>query len=168
MRRRSPRLLLLLGWTLPLAAAVLLLAGLVALGVWALSTFSIPGRDDPTSEAEDTPEAIIEDAAVEEVEAVADEEASPQAEATVAEAPVEETAQPITQSATLQIRAFPWCEVWIDTRPYGRTPIDAELPPGTYRVQANNPELGWIHDQTVTVRAGQTQPLRFSPTAPGP
>lgn len=166
MRRRSPRLLLLLGWTLPLAAAVLLLAGLVALGVWALGTFSIPGRGDPAPV--ENLEAIIEDAA-EEAPASPGEAASP-ADESVVEAPVEAAVeQPAAaRSGTLQIRAIPWCEVWIDTRPYGRTPIDAELSPGTYRVQANKPELGWIHDQTVTIRAGQTLPLQLSPAAPAP
>jgi eukaryotic-like serine/threonine-protein kinase len=168
MRRRSPRLLLLLGWTLPLAAAVLLLAGLVALGVWALSTFSIPGRGAPTAGSEGLLEAIIEDAAEEEAADAADEASSAQAEDLAAEDPVEEAVeQPVAaRPGTLQIRAIPWCEVWIDTRPYGRTPIDAELAAGTYRVQANKPELGWIHDQTVTIRAGQTVPLQFSPAVP--
>ncbi len=168
MRRRSPRLLLLLGWTLPLAAAVLLLAGLVALGVWALSTFSIPGRGAPAAEPEDLLEAIIEDAAEE--DAGEDEASSAEAEELAAEEAAEEAVeQPVVaRLGTLQIRAIPWCEVWIDTRPYGRTPIDAELAPGTYRVQANKPELGWIHDQTVTVRSGQTVPLQLSPSAPAP
>ena len=191
LRRRTPRLLLLLGWSLPVAAAALLLVGLVALGIWALTTFPIfgspvapvdPGgneelesiieiEDEPPDveggEVDAGPEPVLaEPAAHEEVVAEpAPEEPAPE-EPAAEEAPAEEPAPPVAVApGTIQIRSIPWCEVWIDGNPHGRTPVDADLPPGTYRIQANNPGLGWIHDETVTVRSGQTAPLQFRPQA---
>ena len=201
LRKRTPRLLLLLGWSLPVAAAVLLLVGLVALGIWALTTFPIFGApsgqiessegeqlesiieiEDETSAQdgaesdEDTPSPTAvagEDASEPEAGPVA--ELRPEAgagedvaEEQVAEEEVaeEEPAPPVAAApGTIQIRAIPWCEVWIDGNPHGRTPVSVDLPPGSYRVQANNPGLGWIHDETVTIRTGQTTPLQFRPRA---
>ena len=163
LRRRSPRLLLMLGWSLPVAAIVLLVTGLAILGVWAFNALpwaAFTNRAPADSAVEDDLHAIIEDAAEEELEAEEFDEAATRPIEVVehaAEEVVEHTAEEVVEDVVedvveeqtpaavtvapgnLEIRSIPWCEVWVDGRPHGRTPVHVDLPPGQYRIQANNP-----------------------------
>jgi len=58
--------------------------------------------------------------------------------------------------------ARPWCEVTIDGRRLGQTPIVAEaLPVGRHRLVCRNPERSLRKETTVEIRAGQTTRVRL-------
>lgn len=53
----------------------------------------------------------------------------------------------------IQVNVLPWAEVRIDGRDHGRVPVDVELPPGRYRVELRNPQLGSVTKE-VQLRSG--------------
>ncbi len=57
----------------------------------------------------------------------------------------------------LTFDARPWCNVTIDGRAVGQTPIvNRTLPSGSHRITCTNPELGVTRNVNVTIEAGET------------
>lgn len=57
----------------------------------------------------------------------------------------------------LTFDARPWCNVSIDGRAVGQTPIvNRTLPSGSHRITCTNPELGVTRNVNVTIEAGET------------
>jgi hypothetical protein len=67
---------------------------------------------------------------------------------------------PVTSRAktgTLVVRAYPWADVIVDSKPLGITPIaPLALDPGTHHVTLVNSELSVTRKVQVQVRAGKT------------
>jgi serine/threonine-protein kinase len=62
----------------------------------------------------------------------------------------------------LTFDARPWCQVSIDGRSVGQTPIvNRSLPAGNHTVRCVNPELGVTRNVTVDIRPGQTTRQRI-------
>jgi len=58
--------------------------------------------------------------------------------------------------------ARPWCEVTLNGRRLGQTPVVAEaVPVGRHRLVCRNPEAGLRKEATVEVRAGETTRMRL-------
>ena len=47
----------------------------------------------------------------------------------------------------------------IDGTPYGRVPVDVELPPGRHRVELHNPQLGRVTKE-VELEAGALRKIK--------
>ena len=63
----------------------------------------------------------------------------------------------------ITINATPWCNVSIDGRSVGETPIvNHALPSGRHTVTCTNPELGRTRTVTVNVSPGETARTRIS------
>ncbi|MCS6800134.1 MAG: PEGA domain-containing protein [Myxococcota bacterium] len=74
-----------------------------------------------------------------------------------------ETPQPVPSGpGRLTFDARPWCNVSVDGRAVGQTPIvNLELPSGRHRITCANPELGVTRTLTVEVQPGQTTRQRI-------
>jgi len=63
----------------------------------------------------------------------------------------------------LTFYARPWCNVSIDGRRVGQTPIvNRSLPSGRYRIRCVNPELNVTRNVTVNITPGQTTRQRIN------
>jgi hypothetical protein len=63
----------------------------------------------------------------------------------------------------LTFDARPWCNVTINGRAAGQTPIvNRSLPSGTHRITCTNPDLGASQTITVDIRPGETTRRRLS------
>lgn len=73
------------------------------------------------------------------------------------------TPAPSGAPGTLTFDARPWCNVSIDGRSVGQTPIvNRSLPPGRHRIRCTNPELGATENLSVTIESGQATRRRIS------
>ncbi len=64
---------------------------------------------------------------------------------------------------SLTFDARPWCQVSIDGRSVGQTPIvNRSLPSGSHTVRCVNPELGVTRNVTVNIRPGETTRQRIN------
>ncbi len=62
----------------------------------------------------------------------------------------------------LRVGATPWCNVTVDGRSYGETPVNiGSISPGGHTVVCTNPARG-TQTRRVTVRPGQLEPVRFT------
>jgi serine/threonine-protein kinase len=80
-----------------------------------------------------------------------------------ARAPADATsAPPARGTATLQIGAIPWGEIYLDGKPAGRTPRELTVPAGHHTVEIVFPAETPPRKQTfaVDVESGETQPLQ--------
>ena len=77
--------------------------------------------------------------------------------------PMEETPAPSGGPGQLTFDARPWCNVSVDGRSLGQTPIvNRSLPAGPHRVTCTNPELGVTRNVSITIEPGQTTRQRVS------
>ena len=61
----------------------------------------------------------------------------------------------------LRVGATPWCNVSVDGRAYGQTPlVNITLPPGSHRVTCTSPEAP-TRTRSVTLAPGQNLPVVF-------
>ncbi len=61
----------------------------------------------------------------------------------------------------IRVGANPWCNVSVDGRPYGQTPVaDITLPPGAHRITCTSPDAP-ARSRTITLAAGQRAPVVF-------
>jgi len=64
---------------------------------------------------------------------------------------------------SLTFDARPWCQVSIDGRSIGQTPIvNRSLPAGQHRIRCVNPDLGVTRNVTVTISPGETTRQRIN------
>lgn len=76
---------------------------------------------------------------------------------------MDDTPEPAGGPGQLTFDARPWCNVTIDGRSLGQTPIvNHTLPSGRHRVTCSNPELGVTRNIPVTIQPGQTTRQRVS------
>jgi len=62
----------------------------------------------------------------------------------------------------ITIAASPWCNVSIDGRAVGETPVvNHALPSGRHTITCTNPELGVTRTRTAEVRPGETARVRI-------
>jgi serine/threonine-protein kinase len=77
-----------------------------------------------------------------------------------------QTQEPTHQAAgpgQVTIDARPWCNVTLDGRPLGQTPIvNRSVPAGQHTVVCTNPDLGRSRTQTIEVRPGETTRTRIT------
>ncbi len=60
------------------------------------------------------------------------------------------------------IAATPWCNVSIDGRAVGETPVvNHALPSGRHTITCTNPELSVTRTRSVEIRAGETERVRI-------
>ena len=69
---------------------------------------------------------------------------------------------PMGGPGALTFDARPWCDVRIDGRAVGQTPIvNHSLPAGSHRITCTNPELGVTRNLRVTIAPGETTRRRL-------
>lgn len=145
-------------------AAALALAMAVGLGMMInQGGESSPAADDGTATS---PAPVPARAAEEEPERANEEQAEAKAES---EAPAESTAaaaqklEPVAQApkpGKLSVAVFPWGDVWIDGKSYGKAPVRrVALPPGRHKVSAGQGEP-W-KTRVVRVKPGQSLSVQF-------
>lgn len=75
----------------------------------------------------------------------------------------ETTAPTASGPGQLTFDARPWCNVAIDGRPVGQTPIvNRSLPSGRHRITCTNPDLGKTENVTVEIQPGETTRRRVN------
>jgi hypothetical protein len=73
-------------------------------------------------------------------------------------------ASPAARPARIQVTVLPFCDLEIDGRPAGRSPMPApvELPAGPHRIRCKHPTSGQVWERSVTLKPGELLPLRGS------
>jgi serine/threonine-protein kinase len=62
----------------------------------------------------------------------------------------------------LTVAATPWCNVSVDGRAVGETPVvNHSLPSGRHTITCTNPELNVTRTRTAEIRAGETTRVRI-------
>jgi hypothetical protein len=169
----------------PPSRFVLILAGLGALGlgIAAVVVFFegreqvLRGRPDagaPPAEAAVAPDAGVADAAAVEPDAIVPvavpidagghdlaRDAGPRAPVHAPDASVD-AAPAVKGTATLQIGADPWGEIYVDGKPAGRTPRELTVPAGRHTIEVVFPAEQPPRKQTfaVDLANGETKPLQ--------
>ena len=65
--------------------------------------------------------------------------------------------------ARLTVIVFPWGNVWVDGKPWGRSPVkDKKLPPGRYRIEVGQNKTA--KTEIIRLKPGQRKTLRFDLT----
>jgi len=191
VRRRSRRWLVYLGWLLPLVIVGLLLGALTVAGLlFAIEQGWIgrPAPPPPDADPENASEIAVDD---EPNPAGQEDHATARSAGETAEGrssgadpagelvELQDTAEPKADEAaatpapaqptgpgSLSVKSFPWAEITVNGRSFGRTPVEVpELPPGSYTITASSPDIGWTGQQTITIRSGQTTDVQLAPTA---
>jgi serine/threonine-protein kinase len=76
--------------------------------------------------------------------------------------PMDDTPAPAGGPGKLTFDARPWCNVSVDGRRLGQTPIvNHTLPSGSHRITCANPELGVSRNLTVDIEPGETTRRRL-------
>jgi len=76
------------------------------------------------------------------------------------------TDEPVSRTGTVNIYADVECEIFMNKKSIGMTPIlDLELEPGRYRLQATNEELRWSSWVTVSIEGGEDKDIQLEPKA---
>lgn len=137
----------------------------VAVGAWgAQDFFSRPAPPDPTVAVVPAPTAPP---VAPPVKPLAENAASAPAKAVVPlprprVAPRVPVAAPLPAPGILDVACLPWCEIRINGRLVGNSPLrQHEIPSGKYDVEAFNPPTGLRETKHLAVTAGQNVHLRF-------
>jgi len=63
---------------------------------------------------------------------------------------------PAPRPGTLELNCTPWCEVFVDNRRAGESPLlGVALPAGRHKVRVRNPQLDVSRTLFVEIRAGE-------------